>query len=351
MTQVAAFGVESAEQDLGRMTIERRDLEPFDVDIDILYCGVCHSDLHFVRNDWGMSAYPVVPGHEIVGQVTAVGDKVSRLKVGDKVAVGCIIDSCRTCQSCKDDLEQYCEGGMVSTYGTPDPKHGADKTYGGYSEKIVVDENYVLRVPDNLDLAAAAPLLCAGITTWSPLRHWDIGKGDTVGVIGLGGLGHMAVKLAAALGAKVVMITTSPAKGEDAMRLGASEVLVSTDEEAMQAKMNTFDLLMNTIPVGHDVNPYMPLLKRDGTMVMVGALEPLTAALHSGLLVFGRRGIAGSMIGGIKETQEMLDFCGEHNIVSDVEVIPIQEINHAYQRMLKSDVKYRFVIDMSSLKK
>ena len=349
MTKVAAFGTSSATEDLAPLFIERRELGAQDVNIEIQYCGVCHSDLHSARNDWGGTHYPIVPGHEIVGKVISVGDAVNRYKPGDTVAVGCLVDSCRQCDSCDEDLEQYCEKGLIGTYGSLEPKHGNTRTYGGYSERIVVDEKFVLRIPETLDVKAAAPLLCAGITTWSPLKHWKVGKGDVVGIIGLGGLGHMAVKFAHALGAKVVMITSSESKVGDALSLGADEVLLSKDSEAMKASTAKFDFLLNTIPVGHDINPYVSLLKRDGTMVIVGALVPLTEQLNTGFLVMGRRRIAGSIIGGLKETQEMLDFCGEHNIVSDIEMITMQNINEAYERMLKNDVKYRFVIDMKSL--
>ncbi len=349
MTTVAAYGTNGPTEDLVAMRIDRREPDAADVDIEILYCGVCHSDLHSARNDWGFSLYPLVPGHEIVGRVARVGAEVSRYKPGDLVAVGCLVDSCRTCPSCEEDLEQYCHGGMVGTYGSPDPRHGNAVTFGGYSQRIVVNENFVLRIPPNLDIKAAAPLLCAGITTWSPLRHWNVGPGQTVGVIGLGGLGHMGVKFAHAMGAKVVMITSSPGKAADARKLGADEVLVSSDANAMADYANQFDLLLNTIPVAHDINPYLSLLKRDGTMVVVGALVPLSEQLQLGALVMQRRSVAGSIIGGIKETQEMLDFCAEHNILPDVEMITIDTINDAYQRMLKNDVKYRFVIDIASL--
>ena len=351
MPTVAAYAAPSATAKLAPLSIERREPGPHDVGIDILYCGVCHSDIHMARNEWGFSQYPIVPGHEIVGRVGRIGAGVSRHKVGDLVAVGCLVDSCQTCGSCAESLEQYCEVGAVGTYGSPDPKHGNALTFGGYSEQIVVDEKFVLSVPSNLDLKATAPLLCAGITTWSPLRHWKVGPGQVVGVIGLGGLGHMGVKFAHALGAKVVMITTSPGKAEDARALGADEVLISTDADAMKNAAGKFNFLLNTIPVGHDINPYLGLLKRDGTMCIVGALDPLKGALNSSTLIMGRRSVSGSIIGGIRETQEMLDFCGEHNIVSDVEMLDIADINNAYERMLKSDVKYRFVIDNASLKK
>lgn len=329
-------------------TIERRQLSPKDVFIDIEYCGVCHSDIHTAKGDWGKPNYPVVPGHEIIGRIKEIGSEVTKFKVGDLVGVGCMVESCQDCHPCEEGLEQYCEKGNTMTYNSTNSKHGG-VTYGGYSENIVVEEKFVLSVPENIDVKAAAPLLCAGITTWSPLRHWNVKEGDKVGVIGLGGLGHMGVKFAKAMGAHVVMITTSESKGEDAKKLGADEVLISKDATQMAAHKNSFDFLLNTIPVKHDVNPYLDLLKLDKTMCIVGAIEPLEA-VNGGLLVMKRKNLAGSLIGGIKETQEMLDFCGEHNVVSDVEMIDIQNINTAYERMMKSDVKYRFVIDIKSLK-
>ena len=348
MTAIKAYAASSKDADLKPFDIERRDVKPDDVKIDILYCGVCHSDLHQVRNDWKNSQYPVVPGHEIIGKVLQVGENVSNFKEGDLVGVGCMVDSCKTCSSCKDDLEQFCENGATMTYNSKD-KHMGGHTFGGYSESIVVDKDFVLRIPENLDAKAAAPLLCAGITTYSPLAHWGVKKGDKVGVIGLGGLGHMGIKFAHAMGAHTVMITTSPDKSEDAKKLGADEVLISKNEDDMKKHAGSFDFLLNTIPVGHDMNPYVSLLKRDATMVIVGAVEPLDS-LHGGGLIMGRKSIAGSLIGGIKETQEMLDFCGEHDVVCDIEMINIQDINNAYDRLQKSDVKYRFVIDMKSLK-
>ncbi|MGU9939555.1 NAD(P)-dependent alcohol dehydrogenase [Empedobacter brevis] len=341
----AAFNETDA---LGPHTIERRQLSPKDIFIDIEYCGVCHSDIHTAKGDWGKPNYPVVPGHEIIGRVKEIGAEVTKFKVGDLVGVGCMVESCQHCHSCDEGLEQYCENGFTGTYNSKNSKYGG-VTYGGYSENVVVEEDFVLHVPENIDVKAAAPLLCAGITTWSPLRHWKVKAGDKVGVIGLGGLGHMGVKFAKAMGAHVVMITTSESKGEDAKKLGADEVLISKGADQMKAHQNTFDFLLNTIPVKHDVNPYLALLKLDKTMCMVGAIEPLDA-VHGGLLIMKRRNLAGSLIGGIKETQEMLDFCGEHNIVSDIEMIDIQNINTAYERMMKSDVKYRFVIDIKSLK-
>ncbi|MBW2960404.1 NAD(P)-dependent alcohol dehydrogenase [Mesonia aestuariivivens] len=346
--EIKAYGAKSNDADLKPLDINRREVLAGDVKIDILYCGVCHSDIHQVRNDWGNSKYPVVPGHEIIGRVLETGTDVSKFKEGDLVGVGCLVDSCQECSSCKEGLEQYCENGMVGTYNGKD-KHLGGHTFGGYSESVVVREEFVLKVPENIDAKAAAPLLCAGITTWSPLRHWNVKKGDKVGVIGLGGLGHMGVKFANALGAKVVMITTSKNKSEDAKRLGADEVLISKDQEQMKEHANSFDFLLNTVPVKHDLNPYINLLKRDATMVLVGAIEPLEE-MHGGLLIGKRRSVAGSVIGGIKETQEMLDFCGEHNVVSDIEMINMQDINEAFERVTKSDVKYRFVIDMKSLK-
>ena len=346
--KTVGYAAKSEGAQLGEYTFERRDLRDNDVEIEILYCGVCHSDIHTVRNDWGGSKYPVIPGHEIIGKVVSVGENVSKFKEGQLVGVGCMVDSCQQCESCKEGLEQYCENGMVGTYNGKD-EHLGGHTFGGYSETVVVREKFVLKVPENIDAKGAAPLLCAGITTWSPLRHWKIKKGDKVGVIGLGGLGHMGVKFAAALGAKVVMITTSPGKSEDAKKLGADEVLISKDEEQMKKHTGSFDFLLNTVPVKHDLNPYIGLLKRDATMVLVGAIEPLEE-MHGGLLITKRRNVAGSVIGGIPETQEMLDFCGEHNIVSDIEMIDMQNINEAFDRVTKSDVKYRFVIDMKSLK-
>ena len=347
--QASAYAATSATSPLAPFTVKRRALRPSDVRIDILYTGVCHSDLHTARNEWGNTIYPVVPGHEIVGRVSAVGENVTDFKEGDLAAVGCMVDSCQDCASCADGLEQYCEKGLTLTYNSKQ-KDGT-VTYGGYSDSIVVTENFVLRVSDKLDLKATAPLLCAGITLYSPLRHWNAGPGMNIGIIGLGGLGHMGVKFAHAMGAKVTVITTSVGKEEDARRLGADRVLISKDAIAMEKAANSFDLLMNTIPVDHDLNPYVALLKRDATMVIVGAIEPITHDFATAQIVLKRRSIAGSLIGGIEETQEMLDYCAEHHIVSDVEMIDMDQINEAYERMLKSDVKYRFVIDMASLKK
>jgi uncharacterized zinc-type alcohol dehydrogenase-like protein len=347
-TSVKAYGTESTTADLKQFNINRREVTSKDVAIDILFCGVCHSDLHFARNDWGMTQYPVVPGHEIVGRVTNVGAGVSKYKKGDLVAVGCLVDSCRTCNNCKADLEQYC-GAWVGTYGGPD-KYLGGTTHGGYSETIVVDEAFVLRVPENLDQAGVAPVLCAGITTWSPLKHWKVGKGSKVAVVGLGGLGHMAIKLAHALGAHVTLFSRSTNKTKDAKALGADEVVISTDQAQMEKAMGRFDLIIDTVPYAHNLNPYVGTLTTNGTLCVVGYLGPLDPMLVTVPLIMGRKSIAGSLIGGIAETQELLDFCGKHNITSDVEVIKIQDINKAYTRMLKSDVKYRFVIDMKSLK-
>jgi uncharacterized zinc-type alcohol dehydrogenase-like protein len=345
---VKAYGTEAADAAIEPLDINRREVTLKDVEIDILYCGVCHSDLHFARNDWGFSVYPVVPGHEIVGKVIKVGEGVTKFKAGDVVAVGCLVDSCRSCNNCKNDLEQYCPE-WVGTYGGHD-KYLNTPTFGGYSESIVVDEHFVLKVPKNLDLAGVAPVLCAGITTWSPLRHWNVGKGSKVAVVGLGGLGHMAIKLADALGADVTLFSRSPNKTQDALELGADRVVISTDEEQMTGVQNHFDVIIDTVPYAHDINPYIGTLNTDGTLVLVGYLGPLDPMLNSVPMIMGRKTVAGSLIGGIAETQELLDFCGKHNITSDVEIIKIQDINQAYERMIKSDVHYRFVIDMESLK-
>jgi uncharacterized zinc-type alcohol dehydrogenase-like protein len=345
-----AFGTEAADAPLKQMNIARREVTAKDIEIEILYCGVCHSDLHTARNDWGGTIYPAVPGHEIVGKVTNAGSEVSKLKVGDYAAVGCMVDSCRECENCKHDLEQYCLNGMTGTYNGND-KHSGTQTYGGYSEKIVVDEHFVLKVPSNLDLAAVAPLLCAGITTWSPLRHWKVRKGSKVAVVGLGGLGHMAIKLAKGLGAEVTLFSRTPDKKKDAMELGADEVINSTITDQMKSVKGKFDLIIDTIPNIHDVNPYVSTLTLNGTLVLIGYLGGLEPVLNTVPMILGRKTVAGSVIGGIAETQELLDFCGEHNIVSEIEIINIQDINEAYERMLKSDVRYRFVIDMASLKK
>ncbi len=346
--QVKAFGTDAADAPLQAMQIGRRKPTPHDVEIEILYCGVCHSDLHTARNEWHGTTYPCVPGHEIVGRIVRVGDHVSKFEVGQLAGVGCMVDSCRECQHCQDDLEQYCENGFTGTYGSPD-KHLGGQTFGGYSESVVVDEAFVLRVPENLDLAATAPLLCAGITTYSPLRHWNVGPGQKVGVVGLGGLGHMGVKIAKAMGATVIVYTTSPSKVEDAKRLGADDVVLSKDKEQMKKYAGQLHFVLDAVSAQHDINAYLNLLRVDGALVLVGAPElPLPIAAFS--LIPKRRTFAGSMIGGIAETQEMLDFCGEHNIVSDVELIKMDQINEAYERLLNGDVKYRFVIDMASLK-
>jgi len=347
---VKAFGTEASDAPLKQMNIERRKITAKDIEIEILYCGVCHSDLHTARNDWGGTNYPAVPGHEIVGKVTSVGSEVTKLKVGDLAAVGCLVDSCRECDSCQHDLEQYCSNGFTGTYNGRD-KHLGGHTLGGYSEKVVVDEHFVLKVPANLDLAAVAPLLCAGITTWSPLRHWKVGTGSKVAVVGLGGLGHMAIKLAKGLGAEVTLFSRTPDKKQDALDLGADEVIISTDNHQMNAVKGKFDLIIDTVPYGHNVNPYVSTLNFSGTLVLVGYLGGLEPVLNTVPLILGRKSVSGSVIGGIAETQELLDFCGEHNIVSEIEIIRMQEINVAYERMLKSDVRYRFVIDMASLKK
>jgi len=346
-----AFAAYSPTTDLAPFTIPRRAAGPQDVQIEILYCGVCHSDLHTVRNEWESAMptiYPCVPGHEIVGRVVKTGSEVKKFKAGDLAAVGCMVDSCRVCASCRADLEQYCENGMTLTYNGQD-KHLGGVTYGGYSDSIVVDEAFVLSVSPKLPLAGVAPLLCAGITTYSPLRHWNVGKGQKVGIVGLGGLGHMGVKFANAFGAHVVLFTTSPNKTADALRLGAHEVVISKNEAELQKHAGSFDFILDAVSAEHDLNTYLKLLRRDGTLTLIGAPEkPLPVAAFS--LLVGRHNVAGSCIGGIRETQEMLDFCAERGITSDIEMIRIQQINGAYQRLLKSDVKYRFVIDMASLK-
>jgi len=347
MPHTRAYGTPAASQPLAPLAIERRAVGPHDVRIDILYCGVCHSDLHTARNEWGNTLYPSVPGHEIVGTVTAVGDKVAKFKPGDTVGVGCMVDSCQHCASCADGEEQYCENGFTGTYNG----RGKENTWGGYSENIVVNEKFVLRIAHAAEqLAAVAPLLCAGITTYSPLRHWGAGPGKKVGIVGLGGLGHMGVKLAHAMGAHVVLFTTSPGKQADAKRLGADEVVISKDPAQMAQHAGSFDFILNTVAAPHDLDAFLTLLKRDGTMCLVGA----PATPHPSPTVFNlilkRRQLAGSLIGGVRETQEMLDFCAKHGIVSDIEMIAMKDVNEAYERMLKGDVKYRFVIDMATLK-
>jgi alcohol dehydrogenase (NADP+) len=350
MYKTKAYAAPGATSPLAATTIERRDPKETDVQIEILFCGICHSDVHQARNDRSgvmPTTYPCVPGHEIVGRVTKVGSGVKKFKPGDLAAVGCMVDSDRTCPECKAGLEQFCPN-FVLTYNFPD-KHTGKMTYGGYSDSIVVDEHFVLRVPENLNLAGAAPLLCAGITTYSPMKHWGVTKGKKVGVVGLGGLGHMGVKFARALGAHTVVFTTSPSKKDDALRLGADQVVISKDTNEMNKHAGSFDFILDAVAAEHDLNAYINLLARDGNLTMVGAPEqPLPVAVFG--LLFRRRSFSGSLIGGIAETQEMLDFCGEHNITSDVEVIPIQKVNEAYDRVVKSDVKYRFSIDMASLK-
>lgn len=349
MIDTKAYAAYSATTPLAPFSFERRDPGPKDVQIEILYCGVCHSDLHTVRSEWPGTVYPLVPGHEIVGRVVKAGREVSRFKEGDLAAVGCLVDSCRHCASCNEGLEQYCENGFTGTYGGVEKETGRP-TYGGYSDKIVVKEHFVLSLSNKLDPAAAAPLLCAGITTWSPLRHWKVGPGQKVGVVGLGGLGHMGVKLAHALGAHVVLFTTSPGKTDDARRLGADEVVISKNPAEMARHTGSFHFILNTVAAPHNLDAFVVLLKRDGAMVLVGAPGEPHPSPTVFNLIMGRRTLAGSLIGGIPETQEMLDFCAERGIASDIELIPIQRINEAYERMLKSDVKYRFVIDMASLR-
>lgn len=354
MPKTAAFAAQTAQTPLAHTHIERREPGPSDVQFEILYCGVCHSDLHTARGEWPGITFPVVPGHEIVGKVTKVGPKVTKFKVGDLAAVGCMVDSCRTCSNCTHGDEQYCEKGAVFSYNSPDKHLPPQMTYGGYSKSITVEERFVLRVPSNLDLAATAPLLCAGITTYSPLKHWGAdqpngGKGKKVGIVGLGGLGHMGVKFAHAFGCHTVLFTTSPGKIEDGKRLGADEVVISKDADQMQKHLNSFDFILNTVAVSHNLDTFTTLLRTNGTLCLVGAPEHPHPSPQIWPLLMGRRSIAGSAIGGIPETQEMLDFCSKHNITSDIEMINIQDINAAYERMLKSDVKYRFVIDMASL--
>jgi len=347
MTKTKGYGTHAADQPLSPFNFERREPGPKDIQIDIQYCGVCHSDLHTARNEWRNTTYPCVPGHEIIGRVVKTGAQVRNFKAGELAAVGCLVNSCRTCPSCKAGLEQYCEKGWTGTYNSPDP-HTGKMTYGGYSKTIVVDESFVLRVPGNLDLPGVAPLLCAGITTYSPLRHWKVGKNSKVGIVGLGGLGHMGVKLAHAMGAHVALFTTSTHKVADATRLGADEVILSKDPTAMAKHANSFDFILDTVSADHDVNTYLTMLRRDASLCMVGG-SPTPLAVAGFSLIFARRNFAGSLIGGIAETQEMLDFCSKHNLTSDIEVIPITKINEAYERILRSDVKYRFVIDMATL--
>jgi uncharacterized zinc-type alcohol dehydrogenase-like protein len=350
MFKAKAYSVANPTAPLAPDSITRRDPGPDDVQIEILFCGICHSDLHYSRNEWSAvmpAAYPCVPGHEIVGRVTQVGSAVSKFKIGDLAGVGCLVDSDRTCPECQAGLEQFCLNGVL-TYGGPD-KHLGGVTYGGYSDTVVVDQHFALHIPSNLNLAAAAPLLCAGITTYSPMRHWSVSKGKKVGIIGLGGLGHMGVKFAHALGAHTVVFTTSPSKVDDALRLGANEVVISRNADEMKKHAGTFNFILDCVSADHDINAYTQLLARDGNLTLVGAPEkPLSVSSFG--LIFGRKSISGSPIGGLAETQEMLDFCGQHNITSDVEVIAIQQVNEAYDRLLKADVKYRFSIDLASLK-
>ncbi|HEY5465084.1 MAG TPA: NAD(P)-dependent alcohol dehydrogenase [Hanamia sp.] len=347
MSKIKSYAAQSATSPLADWTIERRAPKPHDVQIEILYCGVCHSDLHTVRNEWGGTIYPVVPGHEIVGRVSAVGDHVKKFKVGDLAGIGCMVDSCRECDNCKEGLEQYCERGMVGTYNGNE-KDGSGITYGGYSKQILAHEDFVMHISDKQPLEGIAPLLCAGITTYSPLRHWKVGKGDKVGVVGLGGLGHMGVKLAVSMGAEVTMLSHSPSKEKDAKKLGAHKFILTSDKAQLKSVTKYFDFILDTVSAEHDYNIYLGMLNTNGVMVCVG-VPPKPVPISAFNLIFGRRTLAGSLIGGLPETQEMLDYCTAHNIVSDVEVIKMSEINEAYERMLKGDVKYRFVIDMASL--
>jgi uncharacterized zinc-type alcohol dehydrogenase-like protein len=347
MSEIKAYAAKSATTPVEPLSIDRREPKPHDVQIEILYCGVCHSDLHTARNEWGNTIYPVVPGHEIVGRVMKVGDHVKKYKVGDLAGIGCLVDSCRECDNCKEGLEQYCSKGMVGTYNSQE-RDGSGMTYGGYSKQIVAHEDFVLKISDKLPLEGVAPLLCAGITTYSPLRHWNVGKGDKVGILGLGGLGHMGVKLAVSFGAEVTMLSHSPSKAADAKRLGAHKFLLTSDKEEVKSVANYFDFILNTVSAPHDYNKYLNMLNTNGVMVCVGA-PSIPAQVPAFNLIFQRRSIAGSLIGGLPETQEMLDYCAEHNITSDVEVINIKDINESYERMLKGDVRYRFVIDMATL--
>lgn len=347
MIAARSYAAMNATAPLAPFNFQRREPGPRDVVIDILYCGVCHSDIHQVRDEWGGSIFPMVPGHEIVGRISRIGAEVKNFKIGDLAGIGCFVDSCRECASCREGLEHYCEEGCTQTYNDRE-RDKKTPTYGGYSSQIVTDERYTLHVSPKLPLQGVAPLLCAGITTWSPLRHWNVGKGHRLGVLGLGGLGHMAVKLGASLGAEVTMLSGSPSKEKDAKRLGAQHFALTSDDDMMKKQKNYFDFIIDTVSAPHDLNSYLNLLKRDGTLILVGA-PPKPLELHAFGLIPKRRRIAGSMIGGIRETQEMLDFCAGHNIVSDVEVIAIRDINTAYERMLKGDVRYRFVIDMATL--
>ena len=347
MTAAKAYAAQSETTPLASWDFKRRDPKPHDVEIEILFCGVCHSDVHTARNEWHNTVYPVVPGHEIVGRVTRVGDQVKKYKAGDLAGIGCLVDSCRECENCKEGLEQYCKNGMVGTYNGQE-KDGSGITYGGYSNRIVAHEDFILRISDKQPLEGIAPLLCAGITTYSPLRHWKVGKGDKVGVVGLGGLGHMGVKLAVSFGAEVTMLSHSPSKEADAKRLGAHKFVLTSNEEQVKSVANYFDFILDTVSATHDYNLYVNMLNTNGNMVCVGA-PPDPIQTHAFNLIMNRKSIGGSLIGGIPETQEMLDYCAEHNIVSDVEVINIKDINEAYERMIKGDVRYRFVIDMATL--
>ncbi len=348
MAATKAYGAQSATSPIAPLTIDRRAPKPHDVQIEIKYCGVCHSDLHTARNEWGNAIYPCVPGHEIVGIVTAVGSHVKKFKVGDRAGVGCLVDSCRDCENCKDGLEQYCANGATFSYGSPERDGSSVITHGGYSQSIVSHEDFVLHIADNLPLDAVAPLLCAGITTYSPLKHWKVGKGTKVGVLGLGGLGHMGVKIAVAMGAEVTMLSHSPSKEKDAKKLGAHKFVLTSDAEQTKAVTGYFDFILDTVSADHDYNFYLGLLRTNGTMVCVG-VPPTPQPLHAFSIIFGRKSLAGSLIGGLPETQEMLDFCAQHNIVSEIELIRMDEINDAYERMLKGDVRYRFVIDMATI--
>ena len=349
MYTAIGYAAQSATTPLAPMTFQRRSPRPDDVAIEILYCGVCHSDIHQARNEWGIAVYPLMPGHEIVGKVTAIGAQVTAHKVGDLVGVGCMDDSCRHCQACAANLEQYCLEGPTMTYATPDRVDGSN-TMGGYSSSIVVDQHFVVRIPAGMDLASAAPILCAGITTYSPLKHYGVEPGDKVGILGMGGLGHMGIKFAKAMGAEVTLFTRSASKAEEARRQGADHVIVSTDAAQMAAAAGQFDFLLDTIPVQHDLNPYLQTLRFDGVHILVGLIEPVNPPIHAAHLVTQRRVLAGSLIGGMAETQEVLDFCAEHNITCDIEMLDIRQINEAYTRMIAGDVKYRFVIDMATLK-
>ena len=349
MTKTLAYAAQSATTPMAPWEFERRALRPDDVDIEILYCGVCHTDIHMARDEWGGGVFPMVPGHEIIGRVVGLGSEVSKHQIGDLVGVGTLVDSCRECCACQQDLEVYCEQYPTSTYGARD-RHDGSLTYGGYSQRIVTAEHFVLKLPDGLDPKSAGPLLCAGITTYSPLRHWRVGPGQKVAVVGLGGLGHMGIKFAHAMGAQVTLFTRSTDKAAEAARLGADEVIISTDEEQMKAAGNRFDLILDTVPVAHDLNPYLATLKLNGTLVIVGQLDAIDPTVQALSLILNRRSLAGSGSGGVAETQEMLEFCAEKGITCDVEMIDIQNINQAFERVVKSDVRYRFVIDMASLK-